>query len=52
MNRNELKDFIAEKYKIDADCPWLRYPNYEVFRHGGNRKWFAPRPCEPQRIPS
>lgn len=41
MNRNELKDFIAEKYKIDADCPWLRYPNYEVFRHGGNRKWFA-----------
>ena len=21
--------------------PWLKYPNYEVFRHCNNRKWFA-----------
>lgn len=41
MNRQGLKKYIAENYHVSADCPWCQYPNYEVFRHGGNRKWFA-----------
>lgn len=41
MVRNELKNFIMENYHINADKPWLQYPNYEVFRHSSSRKWFA-----------
>ena len=41
MNRAELKRFILENYNVESDFPWLKYPNYEVFRHSNNQKWFA-----------
>lgn len=41
MNRKELEQYILENYNAEADYPWVKYPNYEVFRHGNNRKWFA-----------
>ena len=41
MNRAELKQFIVENYNTEADYPWLKSPNYEVFRHSNNQKWFA-----------
>ena len=41
MKRSELESFIMETYNAEADYPWLKYPNYEVFRHCNNRKWFA-----------
>ena len=41
MKRAEWEAFILETYPADADHPWLNYPNYEVFRHRNNRKWFA-----------
>lgn len=41
MKRNDLAAFIREAYDVDADFPWLKHPNYAVFRHGGNKKWFA-----------
>lgn len=41
MNRNELEAFIIETYNADSDFPWIKYPNYEVFRHSNNQKWFA-----------
>lgn len=41
MTREELKAFIYETYDITSDCPWLKYPSYEVFRHSDNKKWFA-----------
>lgn len=41
MKRTELESFIMETYNAEADYPWLKYPNYEVFRHCNNRKWFA-----------
>lgn len=41
MKRNDLEEFIIETYNADADYPWLKYPNYEVFRHCNNQKWFA-----------
>lgn len=41
MTRQELKAFIYEVYGIKPDCPWLKYPFYEVFRHGDSKKWFA-----------
>lgn len=41
MTRHELKTFINETYGIIPDNPWLKSPSYEVFRHSGNKKWFA-----------
>lgn len=41
MNRGELGQFILENYNAEADFPWMEHPDYEVFRHSNNRKWFA-----------
>ncbi len=41
MNREELRRYIMEEYHAENDFPWLKYPEYEVFRHPANRKWFA-----------
>ena len=41
MNRRQLKQYILETYRCEADHPWMKYPNNEVFRHINNRKWFA-----------
>ena len=41
MDRQKLKTFILETYPASVDRPWLQYPNYEVFRHSSNQKWFA-----------
>ena len=39
--REQLTDIIREKYGADPEYPWKRYPDYAVFRHAENRKWFA-----------
>lgn len=41
MNRNDLKQYISDYYGVLPDTPWAQYPTFEVFRHCGNRKWFA-----------
>lgn len=41
MTRFELEQYILETYNANADRPWIKYPNYEVFRHALSRKWFA-----------
>lgn len=41
MNRSELEKYIKEHYSAQTDHPWLSDPNFEVFRHRDNRKWFA-----------
>ena len=41
MDRAELERFILENYNAEPDFPWMKYPNYEVFRHSNNQKWFA-----------
>lgn len=32
---------ICERYSVNPDFPWAKYPDYAVFRHANNRKWFA-----------
>lgn len=32
---------VAERYGVDPEFPWSRWPSYAVFRHRGNRKWFG-----------
>ena len=41
MDRRELRQLIFREYATQPDRPWLQYPDYEVFRHGDNQKWFA-----------
>ncbi len=41
MNRAELEQFILEHYSTEPEHLWIRYPNYAVFRHSSNQKWFA-----------
>lgn len=41
MDRTELEKYITEEYGAEAEFPWEKYPDYSVYRHKGNRKWFA-----------
>lgn len=41
MNREQLLQFISERYGIDEEHPWIKYPEHTVFRHYNNKKWFA-----------
>jgi predicted DNA-binding protein (MmcQ/YjbR family) len=39
--RSEVIEYIKKKYKADPEYLWKRYPDYAVFRHSDNRKWFG-----------
>ena len=41
MNREELEAYILNHYSTEADYPWADTSRAAVFRHAGNRKWFA-----------
>ena len=41
MNREELEAYIRNHYATLPDYPWADTPRAAVFRHTGNRKWFA-----------
>ncbi len=41
MTRNEMIDYIQSQYGVSAESPWIKFPNYVVFRHKNNSKWFA-----------
>ena len=34
-------EYIKKKYKTSPEYLWKRYPEYAVFRHADNNKWFA-----------
>ena len=41
MNRSELEAYITEIYSAEGEHLFAKYPSFLVFRHNGNRKWFA-----------
>ncbi|MBO5213105.1 MAG: MmcQ/YjbR family DNA-binding protein [Clostridia bacterium] len=41
MDRKELETFIFNAYDASPEYLWEIYPTCAVFRHKGNRKWFA-----------
>ena len=41
MTKEELAEYISSNYGADGEYPWAAYPHYSVFRHAGNKKWFA-----------
>jgi len=52
MKAETLFAEMAERYRAAPDHPFSRFPEYAVFRHSGNRKWFGvylPVPAEKLR---
>ena len=41
MDRAAAERLIQESYGAQPEYLWERYPTFAVYRHGGNRKWFA-----------
>jgi len=41
MNRTDLETYISEAYSVSGEHLFVRYPGFKVFRHLGNRRWFA-----------
>jgi len=41
MKRKELAIFLTETYNCGGEYLFAKYPSFQVFRHNGNRKWFA-----------
>ena len=39
--REEISGYITSQYASSPEYLWAKYPNYAVFRHMGNKKWFA-----------
>lgn len=39
--RKAVFDYIKKKYKVSPEYLWKKYPDYAVFRHSDNNKWFA-----------
>ena len=34
-------EYVQQQYGAEPEHPWMRFPDYTVFRHAGNRKWFG-----------
>ena len=41
MNRQELTAYLTDTYSVEGEHLFAKYPSFLVFRHDGNRKWFA-----------
>ena len=41
MDKRTIIDYIIKKYGTSPEYLWKRYPDYAVFRHEDNSKWFA-----------
>ena len=41
MNRTELFNYIKQTYQTHPEYLWKKFPNYAVFRHQSNNKWYA-----------
>lgn len=41
MTRAELAVYLTDTYGAAGELLFAKYPSFQVFRHRGNRKWFA-----------
>ena len=41
MNRQELTAYLRDTYSVEGEHLFAKYPSFLVFRHNGNKKWFA-----------
>ena len=41
MTPESVTEYIQARYGAEPEYLWPKYPDTFVFRHAGNRKWFA-----------
>ena len=41
MDKEQLAAYLADAYSCAGENLFARYPGFRVFRHRGNKKWFA-----------
>ena len=41
MTRLELAVYLTDTYSVTGEHLFARHPSFLVFRHNGNKKWFA-----------
>lgn len=41
MKRKDIINYITETYSAEEEHPFMQYPDFAVFRHANNKKWFA-----------
>lgn len=41
ITRNEIFEYVKQKYATVPEYLWQKYPNYAVLRHKNNEKWYA-----------
>ncbi|MFL2028261.1 MmcQ/YjbR family DNA-binding protein [Loigolactobacillus zhaoyuanensis] len=41
ITREKVSAYIAENYQAQPEYPFKKFPNYCVFKHQCNHKWFA-----------
>ncbi|OSQ25725.1 hypothetical protein CCON61_03370 [Campylobacter concisus] len=41
MTRSGVEGYIKEKFNVLGEQIFPKYPNFSVFRHKKNKKWFA-----------
>ena len=39
--RNDIFKYVKETYQSEIEYPWIKFPNYCVFRHKDNNKWYG-----------
>lgn len=39
--RNIIFKYVQEKYNSQPEYLWIKYPNYAIFRHNDNNKWYG-----------
>lgn len=39
--RERMMNYIRDRYAVEPEHLWARYPNYAVFRQPASQKWFA-----------
>ena len=37
MDRTALEKYIRNNYDTEPDYPWIKHPNYGVFRYSSNK---------------
>ncbi|MEE8843083.1 MAG: MmcQ/YjbR family DNA-binding protein [Lentilactobacillus sunkii] len=41
MTREEVMAYVLNKYDVQLEYMWKKYPSFAVLRHAQNRKWFG-----------
>ena len=39
--REKVYQYMKKKYGSEPEYLWLRFPDYAIFRHEDNRKWYG-----------